>query len=85
VGNIENLLHQYASARVAILSFQTDFQRDNQFILSPEGKTEVAAQNLFAALRTLGKMNVDLIIAEEFPEAGLGRAINDRQRRAAAK
>jgi len=41
-----------------------------------------AAQRLFAALRRLDAAGVDLIVAELAPEEGLGRAINDRLRRA---
>ena len=42
------------------------------------------AQRLYAQLRALDEAGVDLLIAELAPEAGLGRAINDRLRRAAA-
>ncbi len=44
-----------------------------------------AAANLFRCLRELDELNLDLIVAEELPEAGLGRAIMDRLRRAAAR
>ena len=36
-------------------------------------------------MRGLDASDVDVIIAEVFPEQGLGKAINDRLRRAAAK
>ena len=52
-------------------------------ILSPSGNLREAAANLFAAMRRLDSLGLDLIIAEPFPETGLGRAINDRLRRAA--
>jgi L-threonylcarbamoyladenylate synthase len=42
-----------------------------------------AAQHLFAAMRTIDTFDIDVIIAEVFPEEGLGRAINDRLKRAA--
>ena len=41
-----------------------------------------AAANLFAAIRRLDALNLDLILAEPIPEIGLGRAIMDRLRRA---
>jgi len=44
-----------------------------------------AAANLFSALRKLDNQGLDLILAEFMPEYGLGRAINDRLTRAAAK
>ena len=54
-------------------------------ILSPAGDLAEAAANLFAAMRRLDALNVDLIVARPVPEIGLGRAINDRLRRAAAR
>ena len=57
----------------------------NQLILSPKGNYEEAARNLFAYMRLLDEKEVDEIIAELLPEEGLGRAINDRLRRAATK
>ncbi|MCB0785617.1 MAG: hypothetical protein KDC02_15610, partial [Flavobacteriales bacterium] len=54
-------------------------------VLSPSGDLAEAARNLFAALRELDASDVELILAEPVPEEGLGRAINDRLRRAAAQ
>lgn len=54
-----------------------------QEILAPDGNLQVAAANFFAALRRLDAIGLDGIIAESFPETGLGRALNDRLRRAA--
>lgn len=52
-------------------------------ILSERGDLAAAAANLFAALRRLDRTGVRWIAATLCPEAGLGRAINDRLRRAA--
>jgi len=52
--------------------------------LSPTGDLIEAAANLFAALRTLDKTGVATIAVMPIPEHGLGEAINDRLRRAAA-
>lgn len=52
-------------------------------ILSAEGDLEIAAAGFFAALRRLDELGLDAIIAREFPDIGLGRALNDRLRRAA--
>ena len=41
-----------------------------------------AAKNLFTVLRLTDKLNVDVILAEKFPDEGIGRAINDRLGRA---
>jgi L-threonylcarbamoyladenylate synthase len=44
-----------------------------------------AATNVFRLLRELDACNLDLIVAEEVPELGLGAAINDRLRRASQR
>lgn len=69
------------------------FQRRQQLpphtrciVLSETGDLAEAAQNLFAALRTFDSADdVETIWAEQCPDTGLGRAINDRLRRAAAR
>ncbi len=52
--------------------------------LSPAGDLTEAAANLFAALRSLDAAGVTAIAVMPIPEQGLGEAINDRLRRAAA-
>ena len=54
-------------------------------VLAPDGSLATAAANLFAALRRLDALGLDLILAERCPEHGLGLAIMDRLRRAAAR
>jgi L-threonylcarbamoyladenylate synthase len=53
--------------------------------LSPRGDLREAATTLFAKLRRLDESGVDLILAEPVPEFGLGVAIMDRLRKAAAE
>lgn len=52
--------------------------------LSPSGDLREAAANLFAVLHRLDAAGVERIAVAPVPETGLGRAINDRLRRAAA-
>jgi L-threonylcarbamoyladenylate synthase len=52
-------------------------------VLSRAGDLREAAAHLFAALRRLDAAGLERIVAERAPERGLGRAINDRLRRAA--
>jgi L-threonylcarbamoyladenylate synthase len=54
-------------------------------VLAPQGQLDIAASNLFAALRRLDARSLDLILAEPCREEGLGRAIMDRLRRCAAR
>ncbi len=62
--------------------------RENMLNLSPGGDVVEAAANLFAHLRALDRLCTDKklagIAAASVPAAGLGEAINDRLRRAAA-
>lgn len=52
--------------------------------LSPSGDLAEAAANLFAMLRRLDRPDIARIAVMPIPETGLGLAINDRLRRAAA-
>lgn len=85
VGDVNELLRTVSGQRVGVISFQQDYGAHRNEVLSPQGDPGEAARNLFAALRALDTSDVDVILAERFPEDGLGRAINDRLRRAAAK
>jgi L-threonylcarbamoyladenylate synthase len=56
---------------------------ENQFILSKHRDLAEAAMNLFKAIRSLdANPNVKVIVADEIPDHGLGKAINDRLGRA---
>jgi len=52
--------------------------------LSPRGELAEAAANLFAMLRALDRPDIGRIAVMPIPQTGLGLAINDRLRRAAA-
>lgn len=87
LGEMEGLLDQFADRDVAVLRFQRQVEglpADRQVVLSPSGDLGEAARALFAALRHLDSLPVDVILAEPVPDTGLGRAINDRLRRAQA-
>lgn len=55
------------------------------FNLSPSKNLNEAALNLFKFLRLSDEGSADLVICDVLPNKGLGRAINDRLRRAATK
>jgi L-threonylcarbamoyladenylate synthase len=54
-------------------------------VLSENGDLSEAACNLFAALRRLDKLKLDVIETASVPSHGLGLAINDRLKRAAQR
>lgn len=82
------LLDQLLSTKgtkVGLLRFDkplTGYPEENQFILSPSSNLEEAGINLFKYMRNLDDAGFDIIIAEQVPDVGIGRAINDRLRRA---
>ena len=88
LGHVPALLLQHSGKKVGVISFQQQYQSPDlarQWVLSPGGNLLKAARLLFRALREADAADLDLIVAEVFPEEGLGRAINDRLRRAAAR
>lgn len=59
---------------------------ENQFVLSKSGNMNEAARRLFTGLRILDQReDIDTIVTAFVPNQGLGRAINDRIKRATAK
>jgi L-threonylcarbamoyladenylate synthase len=75
-------------AKAGALVFREPFggiRSDNQRVLSPAGDLNEAAKNLFAHLRALDSLPVDIIYAEPLPNQGLGWAMNDRLRRASVQ
>ncbi len=84
VGDVRDLMRTHASKRIGVITFVDDHGAAINEVLSPSGDLHEAARGLFAALRRLDTSNAELILAEVFPEEGLGRAINDRLRRASA-
>lgn len=88
LGDLEKLTKSNTGKHVGILSFSQNISgipRENQLVLSPSSSLTEAAHNLFSMLRQFDQMNIDVVLAEEVPNEGLGRAINDRLRRAAAQ
>jgi L-threonylcarbamoyladenylate synthase len=53
--------------------------------LSPRGDLREAAANFFSFLIELDREDVDIIFAEQLPEAGLGKAMMERLKKAAQK
>ena len=76
-----------AEAGESVLDFGGRLQRSscaNILDLSPSGDLREAAANLFGHLRRLDQAGAIRIAVAPIPDEGLGEAINDRLRRAAA-
>jgi len=85
VGNIRELMHSFSSQKIGVLSFKEDYQISTQRILSRSGNFTEAASNFFGFLREIDALEIDVILAEFLPNENLGRAINDKLKRASAK
>jgi L-threonylcarbamoyladenylate synthase len=81
----EKKLNSYRRQKIGLLAFREpkeSLRFHHIEVLSKRGDLREAAANLFAAIRRLDTLNLDLIVAEPIPEIGLGRAIMDRLRKA---
>jgi len=84
IGNIEELLKANEGRRMAVMSFSKKYNA-NTTVLSEKADLSEAAKKLFSVMRELDAQDCEFILAEEFPDSFLGKAINDRLRRAATR
>ncbi len=85
VKNLSESIQLFDKNRVGVISFFDSFAevpKPHQFTLSKSKDLNEAASNLFAAMRHVDELDVDVILTEIFPNIGLGYAINDRLKRA---
>jgi L-threonylcarbamoyladenylate synthase len=78
----------FGTKRIGLVTYQKRFDHQSiveHEILSTNGDLTEAASHLYNALHKLDQLNLDVIIAERFPDYGLGRTINDRLERATKK
>ncbi len=78
-------IKKHIGKRIGILVFKSDLKYDTvttRIILSQKGDMAEAASKLYDAMHDLDHQNLDVIIAERFPDFGLGKSINDRLQRA---
>ncbi|MEX1188619.1 MAG: L-threonylcarbamoyladenylate synthase [Bacteroidia bacterium] len=86
LGSLSSLLQVHHDKNPVLICYDKMFESypsELQIVLAPTGDVRIAAANLFAALRKADKLAESLILAEPVPNQGLGRAINDRLKRAA--
>jgi len=84
--DVKRFLRDHADKSIGILTFKEDVAADNikhVEVLSKSGDLSEAAANLYGAMHRLDSLGLDIIVAERFPDKGLGRSINDRLGRAA--
>ena len=83
--DLDKFIENNKSRKIGVLRFQgklntTRFEHIE--ILSKSGDLKEAASKLYSTLHKLDSLNLDLIVAERFPDVGLGKSINDRLERA---
>lgn len=83
--DINQFLNDHKDKTIGVLCFTENIAFSNSKnveILSKSGDLKEAASNLYAALHTLDGLHLDMIVAQRFPNIGLGKSINDRLERA---
>lgn len=83
----ENVLNKIDKSKSGLISFSGKFKSGFKKVitLSETKNLRECAINLFSAIHLLEDSDVEIIIAEEVPETGIGIAIMDRLRKAAYK
>lgn len=88
MSNVEEGIRMFPGKRIGLLLFAPKDHLPDVFyteVLSERNDLSEAAANLYSAMHALDKMNLDVIIAERFPDVALGKTINDRLERATKK
>lgn len=87
VDDVASEIQKHNDKKIGILVFNSSVNNNEvtEIILSKNNSMQEAATNLYNAMHTLDSQNLDIIIAERFPNNGLGKSINDRLQRATFK
>lgn len=87
VTDVLSEVKKHLGKKIGILVFKSSLSNENitEIILSKQGSMQEAASKLYAAMHELDHKGLDIIIAERFPDFGLGNSINDRLQRATFK
>jgi L-threonylcarbamoyladenylate synthase len=85
IGDINDLIKVNAGKKIAVIGFgELNLPGDViAFNLSQKKSLQEAAINLFKYLRMADDSQAEIVLAGLLPSEGLGRAINDRLKRAA--
>ncbi|MFT5715682.1 MAG: L-threonylcarbamoyladenylate synthase [Flavobacterium sp.] len=85
VTDVEKFIRGFENKRIGILRFKDQMNAssiEHLEVLSKSGDLKEAASKLYNTLHKLDSLNLDMIVAERFPDFGLGKSINDRLERA---
>ncbi len=85
VEDIQASIQQFSDQRIGLLTFDQDLDHtsiQHKIILSKNADLDESMSKLYAAMHHLDSLDLDIIIAQLFPDVGLGKSINDRLSRA---
>lgn len=82
---LDNPAEAQPGRRSAYIGIDPPAQSDTFEAVFVEANLEAYAHDLFHVFRACDRMGIELIYAQTVPSEGLGRALNDRLRRAAAR
>ncbi|TXE16891.1 threonylcarbamoyl-AMP synthase [Psychroserpens burtonensis] len=85
VDDVETFIKNFKNKRIGVIKFSVEIKCSHieyLEVLSKSGDLKEAASKLYNTLHKLDNLNLDLIVAEIFPDFGLGKSINDRLERA---
>jgi L-threonylcarbamoyladenylate synthase len=85
VDKLSEAIQKHTDKRIGILAINKPIDHEAivfQIVLSASTDLQEAASKLYDALHQLDKKDLDIIIAQRFPDFGLGKSINDRLTRA---
>ncbi len=85
LGKIEELVNRFSDKKLAVIAFYQKIEHPSvikSYQLSSKKELHEAAHNLFSMMHEAENSGAELIISELLPEEGIGRAINDRLKRA---
>ncbi len=75
---LDAAIKKYESAKIGILTLQPIPQSENVIVIQMSANAESYAQSLYAKLRELDNLNLDVILVEQPPNTEIWQAVNDR-------
>jgi L-threonylcarbamoyladenylate synthase len=85
VENIASFIAHHSDQKIGLLLHlkePKDYDVAKIIYLTETGDLKEAASKLYSAMHELDKLDLDLIVAQRFPDIELGKSINDRLERA---
>ncbi len=85
VDNVAAFIANHTDKKIGVITHDEHIETTERIIvikLSSTADLKQAAAALYSSMHHLDTLDLDLIVAQRFPDTGMGRAINDRLERA---